>query len=172
MSTNESSKNHDKPEEQPAPVGRPLLFKTAEDLEMAIQTYFDMCDPHIEERMVKTGSNQKDETIWGKRKVMTEQKPYVLSGLARALGVDRKTLLNYSNRAEYFPTVEAARIRCEEYAESQLFVGNSNGAKFNLTNNYENWVDKQAVDHTTKGERMNPYGELTADELRKLAKAE
>ena len=29
-----------------------------------------------------------------------------------------------------------AKRRTEEYAESQLFEGNANGAKFNLTNNH------------------------------------
>ncbi len=34
-----------------------------------------------------------------------------------------------------------AKRRTEEYAESRLFEGNANGAKFNLTNNH-GWVEK------------------------------
>src|SRR3954470_13497259 len=69
------------------PVGRPLKFKTVDELEVAVQGYFDDCDPHVEQRVVDGGVNQKGETIWLKRAVMTEQKSYTLSGLARALGV-------------------------------------------------------------------------------------
>lgn len=133
------------------PVGRPLLFKSVEELDVAIQRYFDLCDPHVEKRIVDGGLNQKGETIWVHRGVLTEQKPYLMTGLARALGVDRKTLLNYKNRDEFFPSVAAALDRCEEYAEGNLFGPYSNGAKFALNNNYDDWVDKKAVDHTTQG---------------------
>ena len=39
-----------------------------------------------------------------------------------------------------------AKRRTEEYAESQLFEGNANGAKFNLTNNH-GWVEKTVQEH-------------------------
>jgi hypothetical protein len=39
-----------------------------------------------------------------------------------------------------------AKRRTEEYAESRLFEGNANGAKFNLTNNH-GWVEKTVQEH-------------------------
>ena len=39
-----------------------------------------------------------------------------------------------------------AKRRTEEYAESQLFEGNANGAKFNLTNNH-GWVEKTVQEY-------------------------
>lgn len=154
--------NTEPSEEQPKhPGGRPLKFATAEQLEVAINAYFDSCDPHVERRVVDGGVNQKGETIWLERAVMTEQKPYTLSGLARALGVDRKTIKNYGERDGFFHTVEAAVRRCEEYWESALASPYSNGAKFNLSNNYADWREKQEIDHTTKGRPMPLLGGTT-----------
>jgi hypothetical protein len=48
-----------------------------------------MCDPRLEGQLVESGIDQKSQTIFIKRKVMTEQKSYAVSGLARALGIDR-----------------------------------------------------------------------------------
>lgn len=62
--------------------GRPLKFKTVDELQVAIDSYFDACDPHLESRLVESGINERGETIFAQRKVMTEQKPYTVSGLA------------------------------------------------------------------------------------------
>ena len=151
--------NDDQPKDgESNPVGRPLKFKSVEALEMAIQLYFDEQDPHIQTHLEATGVSAKGETMFQERKVLTDQKPYTLTGLARALGVNRGTLLNYGKKEEFFSTIEAARARCAEYAETQLFGPYANGAKFALTNNYSapdaEWSDKKAVDHTTKGQPM------------------
>ncbi|TFC63726.1 hypothetical protein E3O62_02545 [Cryobacterium sp. TMT2-15-1] len=137
-------------EDDTAPVGRPLLFKSAAELQEAVDSYFEDCDPHIENQMGPTGTSLKGETTFGMRKVMTGQKPYLLSGLALHLNVDRKTLLNYANKAEFFPTVQQAKARCEAYAEGQLYTGASSGARFSLTNNFDEWVERSSIDHTTK----------------------
>jgi hypothetical protein len=147
------------PETGPFKGGRPFKFTDPEKFKQAIRAYFDLCDPHIERRMVDKGVNQQGETIWQEREIMTQQRPYTLSGLARALDVDRGTLLNYQDpnhysdeipdevRQELISTLRLARARCEEYAEGQLFEGNANGAKFNLTNNYDRWTDKTVQEH-------------------------
>jgi hypothetical protein len=146
-------------ENGPFKAGRPFKFTDPEKFRQAIRAYFDLCDPHIERRMVDKGVNQQGETIWQEREIMTQQRPYTLSGLARALEVDRGTLLNYQDpshyseeipddvRQEIISTLRLARSRCEEYAEGQLFEGNANGAKFNLTNNYDRWADKTVQEH-------------------------
>jgi hypothetical protein len=138
--------------------GRPFKFTDPAELRRLIQNYFDFCDPHIESRVIEGGTNQRGETIWYKREIMTPQKPYTTSGLARALGTTRRTLLDYENadrHAEDIPedirqqlahTIGDSKRRVEEYAESQLFEGNANGAKFNLTNNH-GWVEKTVQEH-------------------------
>jgi len=40
-----------------------------------------------------------------------------MSGLAIALGIDRRTLLDYAHRDEYLPTVKAARNKVEQDVE-------------------------------------------------------
>jgi hypothetical protein len=138
--------------------GRPFKFTDPAALRQAIASYFDSCDPHQEERLVESGVNQHGQTIFATRMIMTRQKPYTTSGLARALGVARNTLLNYEDpehytdeipedvRQQLMSTMSDAKRRVEEFAEAQLFEGNANGAKFNLTNNH-GWVDKVVQEH-------------------------
>jgi DNA-binding XRE family transcriptional regulator len=140
------------------PGGRPLKFETVAELDRAIQNYFAKQDPHETQMLVETGRDSKGNLLYDTRNVLTEQKPYTMSGLARELGISRQTLLNYSERDEYLDSIRDAKQRCEEYAESLLFSQFSNGAKFALINNYQgkhqDWSDKSAVDHTSDGERL------------------
>src|SRR6476469_6887970 len=85
----------------PATMGRPLKYQNVGDLDMAIQLYFDKQDPHVEEHMVASGVNNNGETMFATRKVLTDQKPYTMSGLARALGISRQTLLDYSQKDDF-----------------------------------------------------------------------
>jgi hypothetical protein len=109
--------------------GRPLLYEDAKSMELDINKYFEDCE--------------------------VKGRPYTMSGLAYALDVDRKTILNYGNKEEFFPTVNKARAKCELYAEESLYTGrNVAGVIFNLKNNYD-WKDRQEVQmdatlHTSK----------------------
>lgn len=145
-------------EEPKHPGGRPLKYETVEELDRAIQNYFAEQDPHETKTLVETGRDSKGNLLYDTRNVLTDQKPYTMSGLARAVGLSRQGLIEYSNKDEFSDSIRAAKQRCEEYAESQLYGPFANGAKFNLTNNYRNkfhdWSDKQAIDHTTDGKRI------------------
>lgn len=144
--------------------GRPLKFKTVEELQSAIDGYFAMQDPHQEERLVESGVNEKGETIFLRRRIMTEQKPYTVSGLARALGIHRETLINYGDRDEFSDSVRAAYERCHEYAESQLYSRYNSGAAFSLKNNW-GWRDRQEIDHTTKDQPIPLLAGIAPTEL-------
>jgi len=106
-------------------AGRPLKYKNKKELETAIEKYFAGCD--------KTGE------------------PYTMAGLAYSLGIDRKTLLNYSKENQFFPTIKKARSRIEAFNEGQLYTNNHTaGIIFNLKNNF-GWSDKQDVNvHQTE----------------------
>lgn len=81
--------------------------------------------------------------------VKTQVKPFTVSGLADALDMSRQSLLNYSEKEEFFDTIMRAKRKCEVYAEEQLFDKNGvNGAKFSLANNFEGWKEKQEVEHS------------------------
>jgi hypothetical protein len=163
-------------EEDKNPVGRPLKFKTVAELDMAIQAYFDEQDPHIIKHMEATGFNERGQTTWAQRDIMTEQRPYTMSGLARALGMSRQGLLDYSNRDEFADSIAASKQRCEEYWEGLLASPFANGAKFNLNNNYQGkyvpWAEKQVIAGDPEAPLGNPLAGLTTEQLRKLAEAE
>lgn len=99
-----------------------LKYKTEEELQKGIDNYFKECD--------KLG------------------KPYTMSGLALSLELDRKTLLNYSNREKYSPLIKKAKAKVETMLEENLYrVGNNSGIIFNLKNNY-GWRDQIEVQNT------------------------
>lgn len=141
--------------------GRPFVFTDPEELRTKVQTYFDNCDPHIVTKNEIVGHREDGMAIMNQRQVITSQRPYTITGLALHLGVTRQTLVQYKNpehyssdikeevRDELINTVESAIARVEVYNEEQLHLGNANGVKFNLTNNF-GWVDRQEVNQNTR----------------------
>ncbi|WP_034333263.1 terminase small subunit [Bacillus sp. J37] len=101
-------------------VGRPLKFKSVEEMKKKIDAYFAECDEN--------------------------EDPYTITGLALALDTTRQGLLNYEERDEYYDTIKKAKTKCENYAEKHLFKGKNGvaGAIFNMKNNY-GWVDRQEI---------------------------
>lgn len=149
-------------------AGRPFVFTNAEKLQAQIKDYFDLQDPHTEQKMKKTGENSKGEPMYGTREILTEQQPYTVTGLARHLGVSRDTLRNYTQYKHYtevideptrqalIRTIEDAFQRVEEFNEAGLHSpGKANGIKFNLVNNFK-WQDR------TISETTNPIDDLNA----------
>ena len=138
--------------------GRPLKFPDVKKLQAKINKYFRDCDPHpVWEKYIgdKTDikGNVLEENVVLKRRVMSEQKPYLITGLAVALDTSRQTLINYEEREEFFDTIKAAKMRCQDYAASRLFTGNATGAIFVLKNNYA-WKDTKEVDQTIRGLKL------------------
>ena len=108
------------------PGGRPPKYKTKEELEERIDRYFIECD--------------------------REHEPYTVTGLALALDVDRKTLINYSEKDEFFHTIKKAKGKVENYLEKRLIKDSSaTGIIFNLKNNY-GWKDRQEIDANVTSE--------------------
>ena len=107
-------------------VGRPLLFKTVEELERRIEEYFEYCE--------------------------INEKPMTMSGLAYYLEIDRQTLINYKNRDEYFGTLKRAKQRVLMDTEERLQTAQqpTAGIIFSLKNNY-NWTDKTEVEQKVEG---------------------
>lgn len=103
-------------------VGRPRAFKSVEEVEEKINAYFNYCEE--------------------------KEKPYTMSGLAYYLGIDRRTLLNYSKNEDYFPLIKKARDKVQMQLEECLYrLGNNSGVIFNLKNNFD-WKDKMEVEKT------------------------
>ena len=97
--------------------GRPPKYNTVEEMQEKIDNYFKECD--------------------------NRNKPYTITGLALALDLDRKSILNYSEKEEFFHTIKKAKLKVENYLEERLINDTSTtGIIFNLKNNY-GWKDKQ-----------------------------
>lgn len=143
--------------------GRPLKFKSVEQLQEKIEAYFISCwrqkiDMYGNPVFAKD-SNGKKTT----EPIMEQFKPYTITGLAVALDTNRQTLLEYEGEVEgrdnkdpkFADTIKNAKEKCHAYAEESLFIGkNPAGAIFNLKNNYH-WKDQKELDHTSKGEKLN-----------------
>ena len=132
-----------------AELGRPLKFKTVKELQKKIDEYFAERD--------------------------SKRLPYTVSGLALALDTNRQTLLEYQGEVAgrekkdpgYADTIKRAKLKCEEYAESMLYLGkNAAGPIFNLKNNY-GWKDEKQLKQT--GDFTHHLADLPDDELQRLA---
>ncbi len=123
--------------------GRPLKFKTVEELQAAIDRYFAECDPHVVEKTIVI--QEKGRVVEKITKYVTSQKPYTITGLALALDTTRETLLDYEDRAEFSDTIKKAKLRIHEFAETSLWSGQAAGVIFNLKNNW-GWKDKSELE--------------------------
>ena len=106
-------------------VGRPLKFKTVEELQSKIDAYFE--------------STPKEE--------------WTITGLALALDTYRQTLLNYEEKDEYLDTIKKAKQMVEYSYEIDLKKSGRTGTIFALKN--FDWKDKTETDLTSKGESIN-----------------
>lgn len=111
---------------EPAPkisapkIGRPVVFETHEDLENAIDGYFEAYS--------------------------TEGRPLTVLGMCVHIGICRDTLIEYGKKSlEFSDTVKKAKGIIEAYAEECLFTNkNTAGIIFNLKNNF-GWKDKREI---------------------------
>lgn len=106
------------------PAGRPLKFKTPEEITKKGEEYFAKCE--------------------------AENRPMTVTGLCIALGTYRDVLMDYEDERgeEFSNAVKRLKIKCEEYAERRLFEGNATGPIFALKN--FNWKDKTESELTGK----------------------
>ena len=101
--------------------GRPRKFATATELRKKITAYF----------------KERDR----------KGKPYTVCGLALALGLDRKALIEYAQQPEFSNTIKKAKLRIEAQLEERLMdkAFSTPGVIFNLKNNF-GWRDEQKID--------------------------
>ena len=123
--------------------GCPPMYKTPEEMQAKIDAYFDSCYGEYvtdDEGNLMTDKNGHP--------VMTKPRPLTITGLALALGfTSRQALLNYEAKEEFVDTIKRAKAKVEQYAEERLFDRDGvNGAKFNLSNNFSGWSEKQQIE--------------------------
>lgn len=115
-------------------VGRPPKYKTVEELQLVIDKYWED---------LRLGLPPAIPTV---------------TGLALALNMSRRCLVEYGEKEEFSNTIKKAKQKVEVFNESKLISGNSvAGVIFNLKNNF-NWKDKteQEVSSTIKTVYIDP----------------
>jgi hypothetical protein len=150
--------------------GRPCKFKSANEIQVAIDEYFKACEGEI----LKDHDGNVIFDKYGEP-IIINSKPPTVTGLALFLGLkSRQAILNYQDRPEFNDAITRAKMRIEEYAETRLYDKNGcNGAKFNLTNNF-GWVDRQQTELTGKDggpvaiKSETDLSKLSVEELRQL----
>jgi hypothetical protein len=98
--------------------GKPLKFKTVEELQEKIDAYFASCDE--------------------------ENEPITITGLALALDTSRETLCNYEEKEDYFDTIKKAKLKVENAYEKRLVRRGNGGDVFALKN--FGWKDTKELD--------------------------
>ncbi len=99
-------------------IGRPLKWESPDIMQVEIDKYFEE----------------------------TPQSRWTITGLAMALDTDRQTLINYSEREEFFDTINKAKLMVENAYEIDLREKGHAGNIFALKN--FGWKDKTEVDAT------------------------
>ena len=115
-------------------MSRPPTYETAEDLQEAIQAYFD----DVPTRPTLVGDQLIDIPI------------ITITGLCLALGFsDRASFYDYEKKEEFTHTIKRARTMIENDYEMQLRASGSGqaGIIFGLKN--FGWKDKTEVETTT-----------------------
>ena len=100
-------------------AGRPRKFESPEQMQKAIDKYFDRCDSNTKQIVNKQGEVE----------VIDAPIPYTIEGLCVCLEVCRDTLLNYEKDdgyKEFFDTVKKAKSKVTERQVEMALSGNSN----------------------------------------------
>lgn len=103
------------------PAGRPLKFKSVEELQTKIEEYF----------------------------TTTEQDKWMVTGLAYFLDTSRETLLDYENKDEFSDAIKKAKARIEMAYEARGIKRGSSFDIFALKN--FGWKDRKEVDNNNQG---------------------
>lgn len=104
--------------------GRPLKFKTLQDLETKADVYF----------------------------AKTPQEEWTVTGLALALDTTRETLMDYENKDGYTDTIKKYKLMVQYAYEIDLRKKGRSGDIFALKN--FGWRDQQHTDVTSGGDKL------------------
>lgn len=130
-----------------------LKYKSPEEMQAKVDEYFKECQGHP--LLDDAGKPVTDKFGYP---IILDSKPLTVTGLALALGfTTRQSLLNYQSRSKrYQEIIERAKLQIENYAEMRLYdKDGSNGAKFNLQNNFKHWDADKAKSDENKGAAIN-----------------
>lgn len=151
-------------------AGRPLKFKSPEELQKKIDAYFDGL---VKKQYYKIPVRRNDKNVPGEYDFKPEYDPDgnhvekmeecpTITGLALWLGSDRSTLIDYESKYgdEFSHTIKGAKARIEYYTE--IWDEAPPVKIFKLKNH--GWVDKQEIEQNVTGFEVNiGYGTKDQD---------
>lgn len=121
------------------PAGRPPAFETPEQLQEAIDDYFNN---GVKIKTVVIGRKGSEQVL--------EIPVPTITGLCYHIGFEsRQSFYDYQEKLLFTYTVKRARLFIEKEYEEQLSTGNVTGAIFALKN--MGWVDRQEIDQNMTG---------------------
>ena len=134
-------------------AGRPVKYKTPEEMELIIDDYFNACMHNWKVLNLKNFHEDMSE--------MTTDRHPTVSGLCLALNLSRQGLKEYGDKPEFSDTVKKGKQRIEAHLEQHLYGNNVTGAIFNLKNNFK-WKDKHEteVKHDMSAELLEFFTEI------------
>lgn len=145
-------------------VGRPRKLESAEELEKAIQHYFDSItktEPVFDTIITGYKDEEQKKPIYKKIPALNnageqiERTEYfkipTITGLCLHIGITKETWRQYGQLEEFSDPIKKAKTVIEQYNEEQLYRKDQvTGIIFNLKNNF-GWKDKQEVDTNISG---------------------
>lgn len=122
--------------------GRPMKYNSAEELQAAVDAYFDGCQGKY--RCDENGAYVLDRHG---RPILDGAVPLTMTGLQFALGFrSRQSLCDYRGRRDFREIIDRARLRVENYAEMRLYDKDGySGAAWVLSTAF-GWSRKAADD--------------------------
>lgn len=117
------------------PGGRPPKFKNVEEMQSAIDEYFDHCD----NRIMQVYSKAQDAVI-----EIIKPEPYTIEGLCLTLDMSRQSLLDYQKKDEFIDAIKKAKMKVQKSIVLNSIENQPAGAIFNLKNNF-GYRDKQEI---------------------------
>lgn len=128
--------------------GRPLEYETPELLQVKVDEYFEWIkgEFHYE---ADPADEANDIKIYDR-----SPEPATITGLCLFLGFEsRQSFHDYGKREKFSYTIKKARLRVENHYEISLYYSKAPAAQIFALKNL-GWDDKQQLDHTSGGEKI------------------
>lgn len=119
--------------------GRPVKYDSPEKMQELIDAYFKKCDEATAHTIIGKGESQLAIEL-------PSPLPYTIEGICYALGMTRQSLLNYSEKDEFFDIIKDAKDKVLENLSVRALQGTNHAAVsiFMMKNNY-GYRDQQDV---------------------------
>ena len=154
------SKQHITEPKETNPVGRPNKWQDVKELQKLIDKYFKSCykkvwvDTEKRDKDGKLVKTSEGEQVYEHKQVLEQVEPFLVTGLALALGTTRETLAVYQRDKEFSAAIKSAKERVARDYEKRCAKRGNGGDIFALKN--MGWTDKQEVEHSGN---MNLFGQ-------------